>query len=88
MADSTFDWHPCVSVSIFDKDQLPHPPEKELSGKEMEEIVNADVVAFEKFFGEKLKNGGLSGPERSIIKTYIYWKTHDEEEILRRLGSS
>ena len=48
------------------------------SGKELEVIVEADIEAFAKFFCEKLGNDSLSKPERAILKTYLWWKTHQE----------
>lgn len=48
------------------------------SGKELEEIVEADIEAFARFFCGQLKNDSLSKPERAILKTYLWWKTHAE----------
>lgn len=42
----------------------------------LEQIVDADIAEFEEYFCTKLKNSSLTGPERSIIKTWLYWKTH------------
>lgn len=52
----------------------------------LEKIVDEDINKFEEFF-KKLggDNTELSRPERSIIKTYVYWKTHEEEDVLERV---
>lgn len=52
-----------------------------LSNKELEEVVEADIKKFEKFFCEKLDNPKLSGPEVAIIKTYLWFKLHPEAAI-------
>lgn len=51
-----------------------------MSDKQLEELVDKDIADFEKFMMEKVdQSGPLSGPEKAIIKTYIWWKTHAEE---------
>ena len=52
----------------------------EYSDADLEKAVDEDLVEFEKFMMEKVDDSGpLSGPEKAIIKTYLYWKTHAEE---------
>lgn len=47
-----------------------------------ERAVDADIAAFEKFMMNKVDDSGpLMGPEKAIIKTYIWWKTHSEEDV-------
>lgn len=48
------------------------------SNEELEKAADADIKKFAEYFCETLKNDSLSGPERAIIKTYIWWKTHPE----------
>ena len=67
-----------VVVSLPDGDDR---EEVELEGAELAKVVDADLVEFEKFMMERVDDSGpLSGPEKSIIKTYIWWKTHPIEE--------
>ena len=43
----------------------------------LEEAVDEDIAQFEKFMMEKVDSSGpLSGPEKAIIKTYLWWKTN------------
>lgn len=53
----------------------------ELGGEELEEVVNEDIKQFEKWFCENVdtKAVRLTGPERAIIKTYLWYKTHSGE---------
>lgn len=44
-------------------------------GQTIEQVVDRDIEAFEAYFCGELKNEGLSKPERSILKTYLYFKT-------------
>jgi hypothetical protein len=44
----------------------------------LEAVVDADIADFEEYFCEELKNDSLAKSERSIIKTYLWWKTHQE----------
>lgn len=47
----------------------------------LEQVVDDDIAEFEKFMKAEVDDSGpLMGPEKSIIKTYIWWKTHPEEE--------
>lgn len=41
----------------------------------VEELVDADIVGFDRYFQGELKNEPLSPAERAIIKTYLYFKT-------------
>lgn len=45
---------------------------------DLEKVVDADIAAFQKYFCEELGNSSLSNPEISIVKTYLWWKTHQE----------
>ena len=50
-----------------------------MSDKQLEAYVDEDITEFEKFMMAKVDNSGpLSKPEKAIIKTYLYWKTHPE----------
>jgi len=42
----------------------------------LEHVVDEDIEAFAKYFCKELKNDTLSRPERAILKTYLWWKTH------------
>ena len=53
--------------------------DKAVDGLLLEEEVDADIAAFEKFMMTRVDTSGpLSKPEKAIIKTYLYWKTHPE----------
>lgn len=45
---------------------------------DLEKIVDEDIGAFQEYFCKELGNSSLSNPEVSIIKTYLWWKTHQE----------
>lgn len=48
-----------------------------MSDKDLEQEVDEDLAEFEKFMMEKVDDSGpLSGPEKAILKTWIWWKTH------------
>ena len=75
---------PCVSVAVFDENQLPHPPEQRLDRKGMEAVIDEDISRFEQYFA------GLGDPstglnekllpmERAAIKTWLYWKLFEEK---------
>jgi hypothetical protein len=40
----------------------------------LEEVVDADLAAFEDYFCGELKNASLAKPERAILKTYLFFK--------------
>jgi hypothetical protein len=70
---------PCVSVAVFDEAQRPHPPEKDLTGKEIEMIVDEDINRFEAYFAQLGDpdlglNERLHPMERAAIKTWLHWK--------------
>jgi hypothetical protein len=71
-----------IEVTVITKEGLSFPKDKEaeenLTGEELEKIVNADLDGFSEFFCKRLNNDSLSGPERAVIKTYLWWKTHPE----------
>lgn len=47
---------------------------------ELEAAVDADITAFDEYFQRELKNDEpLSKSERAIVKTYLWWKTHQEK---------
>jgi hypothetical protein len=76
---------PCVSVAVFDENQLPHPPEQRLSGAQIEAIVDEDINDFEQYFaqlgaGPNELNERLLPVERAAIKTYLYWKLFGERK--------
>lgn len=45
----------------------------------LEQVVDADIAEFEEYFCKMLKNSSLAAPEKAILKTYLYWKTHPAE---------
>lgn len=45
-----------------------------LGGTAIERVVDEDLMRFNDFFAEELKNGSLTGPERAVVKTYLGWK--------------
>lgn len=49
---------------------------------DLEQRVDADITAFEKWFCENVDQSSprLSGPERAIIKSYLWYKTHPGEK--------
>lgn len=50
-------------------------------GNTLEQVVDADINAFDAFFQNALKNDvPLVGSERAILKTYLWWKTHEQSE--------
>jgi hypothetical protein len=50
------------------------------SDKDLEEEVDEDLAAFEKFMIAKVDDSGpLHRVEKAIIKTYLHWKTHAQE---------
>lgn len=50
-----------------------------VEGKELEAIVDRDLEAFSDFFCRGLGNSSLTGPEKAIVKTWLYWKLHEAE---------
>lgn len=51
-------------------------------GKPLEEEVDEDLRAFEQYFTSQVDPSGgprLSRPEYAILKTYLWWKTHEKE---------
>ena len=44
-----------------------------VTGSELEELVNADISAFDGYFVRELKNDPLTRAERAAIKTYLAW---------------
>lgn len=67
-----------VTCEVFDEKDL----KTTLTGKDLEAAVDEDLALFEKFMMEEVDSSGpLSGPERSIIKTYLYFKTHGVVEL-------
>lgn len=65
-----------ITVSIE-----PEQGHAEPKGTELEYLVDEDLNSFEEFMLRQVdKSGGLSKPERAIIKTYLWWKTQVKEE--------
>jgi hypothetical protein len=52
--------------------------ERELPGKELEQVVDDDLTKFQEYYCGELENDSLSPPEAAAIKTYLWWKTHPE----------
>lgn len=46
--------------------------ETDKCGKELEEEVDAVLDEFEQWFIKQIENSKLIGPERAIIKTFLY----------------
>lgn len=44
----------------------------------LEQLVDADIANFARYFCEELKNDSLSRAERAILKTYLWWKTNEQ----------
>lgn len=58
-------------------------------GERLSKAVDADLDAFGEYFQRELKNDEpLSKSERAIIKTYIWWKTHQEKHDAQQASSS
>lgn len=47
-------------------------------GSALKTEVDAAVDKFEAWFGTELKNGPLSGPEKSILSTFLWFMTRPE----------
>lgn len=50
--------------------------------EELEKVVDEDLDAFNSWFQEHIERGGGVGiikPERAILKTYLWYKTHPGE---------
>jgi hypothetical protein len=70
---------PCVSVVVFDGDQVQHPPGGVLTAKEIEGVVDEDISEFERYFAQlgadpNALNERLHPMEKAAIKTYLHWK--------------
>jgi hypothetical protein len=50
--------------------------ESNLSGKELEAVVDEDLGAFNEYFQKNCDNSPLRPEETAILKTYLWWKTH------------
>ena len=52
-----------------------------MSDQTLEEYVDEDIAAFEKFFCTNVdtKAAALMPQEKTIIKTFIWWATHQGE---------
>lgn len=59
-------------------------PELGTDRKVIEEAVDEDLLGFEEWFRMLGKNGERNDPlaryERSIIKTFLYWKLFEEKK--------
>jgi hypothetical protein len=53
------------------KVQVDVPPER------LEATVDEDIAAFDVWFQQQADNAPLVGSERAILKTYLYFKTHE-----------
>ena len=47
------------------------------SDRELEQMVDEDIASFDNFF-QGLGNDPLTFFEKAIIKTYLFYKTHDK----------
>lgn len=50
-----------------------------LEGKDLENEVDAELESFSAFFCKALNNSSMTGAEKSIIKTWLYWKFHESD---------
>lgn len=50
-----------------------------LKGEELEKVVNDELEQFEEWFRNHLDSEPLARAERSILKTYLWYKTHPGE---------
>jgi hypothetical protein len=48
-------------------------------GAALEEAVDADIAKFNEYFQRELKNDPLIKSEIAMLKTYLWWKTHQEK---------
>jgi len=55
------------------------PHELGAEGEELEKAVDADIANFNEYFQRELKNDPLISSEKACIKTYLWWKTHQEK---------
>ena len=59
----------------------------EVDGDQLKGLVDQDVADFDTFF-QTLDNSPLLPPELSILKTYIWWKTHGEPVSAQSRGEA
>ena len=52
-----------------------------VDGTKLEAIVDEDLKGFSRFYCKVVGNAELSDFERAAIKTYLWWKTHDENNV-------
>jgi hypothetical protein len=55
-----------------------NPPPKDLDARQMDEMLNGELVGFEKWFIERQRSAGLQagpliGAERGVVKAYILY---------------
>lgn len=60
-----------MSIKIEDAERL-----GEMPGTELEKLVDADLAEFDKFWQSMMSNSKLTPPEKGVIKSYVWWKTH------------
>jgi hypothetical protein len=48
-------------------------------GKELEQEVDEDIKQFDLWFQKSGQNDPLTNSEWAIIKTYLWWKTHQTQ---------
>lgn len=46
---------------------------------QLEAAVDADIAKFDEYFQRELQNAPLIKSEVAVLKTYLYWKTHQEK---------
>lgn len=51
-----------------------------MEGAELEKLVDADLVEFNKFWQTEMENSKLTAHELGVIKTYVWWKTHPPKD--------
>ena len=63
-----------VKVDIYSNEELVDT--SAVKGADLEAMVDEDINAFELWFKERGLGDNLLLPERAVIKTYLWWKTH------------
>lgn len=59
-----------------------------LDPKALEAAVDADIASFDAYFQEAMKNDPLIPSEKAMLKTYLWWKTHQEKHDAQQVSSS
>lgn len=60
-------------IDAFDEEN----PEATPEGEELEKIIDEDIELFDQWFQTEMKNSPILKSEWAMLKTYLYWKTHN-----------